>query len=239
MFDVNNPLLFLLAGLVITFVLGQSVFFLIKAWKEAIRLGLKKDLLKRIALGAGVFTIAPAIAILVGLLSLSKFLGLPLPWLRLSVLGALTYELPAAASVANIMKLPMDQTVTSAAAYNAMAWVMTLGIMSGILVILFFQKSMVQGLGKVRQRDEAWSKILMDSLFIGMISAFLGMVFAEVGQGLAGMIPIFVLIISAIIMAVCGLIIKKFDWKWLESYALPISMLGSMAMAVLLTQLLV
>ncbi|NLY72689.1 MAG: DUF5058 family protein [Tissierellia bacterium] len=236
MFDINSPVLFGIAALVIAFVLGQSVFFLNKAWTEAQRLGIAKSTLKRIALSAAVFTIAPAIAILIGLLSLSKFLGLPLPWLRLSVLGALTYELPAAASVAKILNLPLDQPVTSAAAFNAMVWVMTMGIMSGILVILFFQKSMVQGLGKVRSRDEAWSKIFMDSLFIGMISAFLGMIFSEIGQGLEGMLPIFVLLASALVMAICGLLIKKLNWQWLESYALPISMLASMAFAVVLTQ---
>lgn len=239
MFSVNHPLLFLVAGLVILFVLGQSLFFLYQAWKEALRLGLEKKVLKKIALGSGVFSLAPAFAILLGLLSLSKFLGLPLPWLRLSVLGALTYELPAAASVAKILELPMDRTVTSPQAFTAMAWVMTLGIMSGILFILFFQKSMASGLSKIRSKDEAWSGILMDSLFIGMISAFLGMVFSEVGEGILGMIPIFVLIFSALIMILCGLIIKKYQWGWLESYALPISMLGSMALAVVLTQVLV
>lgn len=236
MFDINSPVLFGLAALVIAFVLGQSMFFLNRAWAEALRLGIDKRALKRIALSAAVFTIAPAIAILIGLLSLSKFLGLPLPWLRLSVLGALTYELPAAVSVAKILNLPLDQPVTSAVAFNAMAWVMTMGIMSGILVILFFQKSMIQGLGKVRSRDEAWSKIFMDSLFIGMISAFLGMIFSEIGQGLAGMLPIFVLLASAFVMVICGLLIKKFNWLWLESFALPISMLTSMIFAVILTQ---
>ena len=32
---------------------------------------------------------------------LSKFLGIPLPWIRMSVIGALTYELPAAESAAS------------------------------------------------------------------------------------------------------------------------------------------
>ncbi|HZK10411.1 MAG TPA: DUF5058 family protein [Clostridia bacterium] len=235
MFSINHPLLFALAAIVIVFVLGQSFFFFYQAWKEALRLGLKKKMLKRLVLSTAVFTLAPALAILLGLLSLSKFLGLPLPWLRLSVLGALTYELPAAASVANIMNLSLDQPLQNAVAFNAMAWVMTLGILSGILVILFFQKSMASGLRKVRAKDEAWSKVLMDSLFIGMISAFLGMVFSDVGSGLAGMIPVFVLVFSALLMIFWGFLIKRYKWKWLESYALPLSMLGAMAFAIPLT----
>lgn len=239
MFSINHPLLFALASIVIIFVLGQSLFFFYQAWKEALRLGLEKKVLKRAVVATAVFTIAPAFAILLGLLSLSKFLGLPLPWLRLSVLGALTYELPAAASVAKVLNLSLDQPVTSGAAFNAMAWVMTLGILAGILFILFFQKSLAGGLRKLRSKDEAWSKVLMDSLFIGMISAFLGMVFADVGKGLAGMIPVFVLLFSAFLMVLWGYLIKKYQWHWLESYALPLSMLGAMAFAIPLSYWLV
>jgi hypothetical protein len=38
--------------------------------------------------------------------------------------------------------------------------------------------------------------------------------------------------ISGGIMALCGLLIKALNWKWLNDYALPISMLGSMALAI-------
>ena len=75
----------------------------------------------------------------------------------------------------------------------------------------------------------------MDSLFVGMIATFLGMVFADVHTGLVGFIPVFVMIFSALVMGACGLLIKKLDWKWLENYAMPISMLSAMAFAIPLT----
>lgn len=236
MFSVNHPLFYLLASLVILFVLGQSIFFFYQAWKRAVELGLKKEVLKKVVVSSAVFTLAPAVAILLGLLSLSKFLGQPLPWMRLSVLGALTYELPAAAAVAKNLSLPMDRAVESAAAFNGIAWVMTLGILSGILVILFFQKGMDRRLKRLQGKDEAWSRILMDSLFIGMISAFLGMIFSDIGKGIIGFIPVFVMLFSALLMVVCGLLIKKYKWLWLESYAMPFSMLGAMAFAIPLTK---
>ena len=65
----------------------------------------------------------------------------------------------------------------------------------------------------------------MTALFLGMISAFLGMVFADIRSGLAGWIPIFVLLFSAFVMGICGLLVKVCKMKWLENYALPISML--------------
>ena len=235
-FNVNHPILFVLAGVVILYVIGQSVFFMAKAWRRARELKIEAKVLRGVAFGSALFTIAPAIGVLLGLISLSRFLGLPLPWLRLSVLGALTYELPAAASTAQAMNLPMDQPVTDGSAYVAIAWVMTLGIMSGILIILFFQKNMNQRLQKLKTKDQRWSSILMDSLFVGMIATFLGMVFADIRSGLPGWIPVFVMLFSALLMTIFGLLVKLLNWKWLENYAMPFSMLGGMAFAIPLTQ---
>lgn len=236
-FQVNHPILFGLAGLIIAFVLGQSLFFLIKAYRRALVVGFSKSKLHQVMIGSAVFSLAPALAILIGLLTLSKFLGLPLPWLRLSVLGALTYELPAAAATAKIMKIPLDQPVHSAEAYTAIAWVMTLGILSGILIILFFQKRMMTRLRTIKKKDSRWSTILMDSLFMGMIAAFLGMIFADIQKGLAGWIPVFVMLFSALLMILMGLLVKKCRIKWLENYAMPLSMVGGMAFAVIITRL--
>ena len=79
--------------------------------------------------------------------------------------------------------------------------------------------------------------IFMASLFLGMISAFLGRVFADVRAGLAGWIPVFLLIVSAVLMALCGLLINKKGWKWLENYAISVSMLGGMVFAAWITPL--
>lgn len=234
-FSINDSFLFLLAGLVILYVLGQSVFFLAKAWRRAKELGIPAKTLRGTLTGSALFSVAPAIAILLGLISLSRFLGIPLPWLRLSVLGALTYELPAAASVAKITGMPMDQPAADPAVYLSIAWVMTIGILSGILIILFFQKKMQSRLQRMKERDARWSAIMMDSLFVGMIATFLGMVFADVHTGLAGFIPVFVMLFSALVMALCGLAVKKLGWRWLENYAMPVSMLSAMAFAIPLT----
>jgi Kef-type K+ transport system membrane component KefB len=72
-----------------------------------------------------------------------------------------------------------------------------------------------------------------------MISAFLGMVFADVRSGLKGFIPIFVLLVSAGLMGICGLLIKKLKWQWLETYAMSISMVGAMIFAVVITPMII
>lgn len=236
-FNPNSGFLFLMAGIIVTFVLAQSVFFIVKAWKRAKELGIESDILKRVVKSSAVFTIAPAISIILGVITLSKFLGLPLPWLRLSILGALTYELPAATTTANSLGVSISKGVTDARVYSTISWVMTLGIMSGILIITFFLRNIQGGIDKIQEKDKAWGEIFITSIFMGMISAFLGMIFSDITIGIVGWIPVFIMIISSLIMIICGYFIKKRKIKWLEDYALPISMLGAMVLSIPITNL--
>ena len=192
--------------------------------------------IRKTIISTAVFTFAPAVSILLGVITLSKFLGLPLPWLRLSVIGAITYELPAATTTANALGITaLSETITDPKVYTAIAWVMTLGIFPGLIWVPLFIKKIQGGLMKIKNKDSKWGDILMTALFLGMISAFLGMVFADIRSGLAGGIPIFVLLFSVFFMGICGILVKICRMKWLENYALPISMLCAMAFAVVIT----
>lgn len=238
-FDLNSNFLFGIAGCVFAFVMAQSIFFLYKAIKQAKFMGMDKSVIKSTMLSSAAFTIAPALSILLGVISLSKFLGLPLPWIRLSVLGALTYELTAAASAAASVGVSITEQILNPQIYATIAWVMTLGIIPGVILIPLFLKKIQSGLVSLKSKDTIWGEYFMTAIFLGMISAFLGVVFATVRQGIKGWIPVFVLVFSAIVMAFCGLAIKKYRIKWIEDYALPFSILGGMAFAILITQILV
>ena len=39
-FQVNHPILFVVAGIIVAVVLAQSVFFLIKAWRRGRQIGM-------------------------------------------------------------------------------------------------------------------------------------------------------------------------------------------------------
>jgi hypothetical protein len=114
---------------------------------------------------------------------------------------------------------------------------MTLGILPSIMLVPILLRRIQNGMGKIQKRDKKWGTIVMDAMFLGMISAFLGMVFADVREGLTGFIPLFVLLFSAFLMGACGFIIKKYNLKKLETYALSISMVGAMVFAVFITKL--
>ena len=244
-FSLNSPIIFALAALVIGVVIAQSVFFLIKAYKRGLELGMEKSVLNATIKRSAIFTIAPAVAIFMGVVSLVKMLGLALPWLRLSIIGAVTYELPAAKSALEALGV---QEIGDAKQFVTVAMVMTFGIASSLIIAPIACKSITKGMMKIKDKDKKWMDLLMNSMFVGMLSAFLGYIVCDLGlvfetledgtkalafhYQLEHWIPVFVMTISAALMAICGLLLKKFKWKWINDYALPISMIGSMAMAI-------
>lgn len=237
MFNPNSALMYCMTAIVIAFVIAMSIRFIVMAWKRAKRIGMDPKMLRRVAVSSAIFTIAPAVSILLGVIALSRALGFPLPWLRLSVIGALTYETPAAASAASAMGTDLSNLITDPVTFAAIAWVMTLGIIPGPVLVPTIGKKIENGVMRIRQKDEKWGSLFMTALFLGMISAFLGMIFATVSEGLRGWIPCFVMIASALIMCVCAVFVKLLHWKWMEDYALPISMLGGMALSIPITNL--
>lgn len=239
-FNVNHPILFVLVGVIVAVVLAQSVFFLVKAWRRGIAIGMDKKKLRKIAATAAVFTVAPAVAIVISVIALSKKLGVALPWLRLSVVGSLSYEAIAAENTSLAMGLS-GSVAPNASQYVTIASVMTLSIMVGIWLVPVICKKMQNGMSSLEKRDKKWADILQSAMFIGMIAAFVGFVFCDVSNAFAGdfrgLIPVCVMAVSALVMAVCGLLAGKFKKiHWISDYALPVSLIVGMASAIPITQ---
>lgn len=239
-FSVNSPVLFLLAGIIVAVVLAQSVYFLVKAWRRGREIGMPMDKLKKVVIGTAIFTVAPATAIVISVISLSKKLGIPLPWMRLSVVGAITYETPAAANALSAMGLEWAKISSlTAQQYVTVAAVMTMGIMVGIWLVPVVGRKIQNGMLTLEKRDKKWGEIFSASLFLGMISAFLGYVFCDFASvfsgNLSGLIAPLVMLVSALMMCVCALALKKLNWRWMNDYALPISLIAGMVSAIPIT----
>ncbi len=238
-FSVNSPILFVLVGVIILAVLGQSVFFLLRALSHAKKKGMDKAILRKTITSSAIFTIAPAIAILVGVISLSKSLGIPLPWLRLSVIGSLSYETVAAGSALTELGKTLGTALTDPSDYVTVAFVMTTGILIGLVLVPLLTKKIQGGLIKIEAKDKKWAEIFNNAMFLGMISAFLGYVFCDVTAVFSGetfgLVPVLVMAVSAVAMAVCGLLSQKLKARWITDYALPISLIVGMAAAIPLT----
>ena len=113
---------------------------------------------------------------------------------------------------------------------------MTLGCIPPLLLVPFFYKKISARFDKIKEHNAEWKDILMDALFLGMISAFVGYVIAPVevenGPSYISILAILVLLCSAIFVTIFGLLSSKKNFKWLKSYALPLSMILSMALAI-------
>lgn len=235
-FNVNHPILFVMVAIIILVVLSQSVYFLVKAIKRAKELGIEKSTVKKTVSSSAIFTIAPAISVLMGVVALSKSLGVALPWLRLSVIGSITYETVAAGNALTAAGAGAGATVTDPSLFVTIVWVMTIGIAAGLVLVPFLTKKIQGGMTKIGMRDKKWGEIFNNAMFLGMISAFLGYVFCDVTNlfkgDTSGLVPVFVMVVSALVMAVCGLTAKKTKARWLTDYALPISLVAGMASAI-------
>lgn len=238
-FSINSPILFVIVAVIIAAVLGQSIFFLVKAWKQGVKIGMDKKKLRRIAATAAVFTIAPAVAIVISVIALAKDLGIALPWLRLSVVGSLSYEAIAANNAMNAMGLTLGATTLTASQYVTIASVMTLSIMVGIWLVPVLCKKLQTGMINLEKRDQKWADTFSAAMFIGMISAFVGYVFCDVSGVISGdtsgLIPVCVMLVSAVVMALAGLLVKILKAGWISDYALPISLVVGMASAIPIT----
>ena len=242
-FHVNHPVLFILTGILVAVVLGQSVYFLLKALKRSREIGMDQTKIKKTIRPAAVFAIAPAVSIVISVITLSKSLGIPLPWLRLSVVGSLSYEAIAASNAVSAMGLELGRISSlTAQQFVNITLVMTISIMVGIWLVPAIGKKLLGGMSKLEAKDKKWSEIFQNAMFIGMIAAFLGFVFCDFSmlwnpvEGLSatyGLIPVCVMGVSALVMVILGLAMKK--WKWLGDYALPISLVVGMVSAIPIT----
>ena len=245
-FTTNHPILFVLAGIMVAVVLGQSVYFLVKALKRSKEIGMDQTKIRKTIKTAAIFPIAPAVSIVISVITLAKRLGIPLPWLRLSVVGSLSYEAIAASNAVSAMGLELGKiSELTAQLFVNITLVMTISIMVGIWLVPVIGKKLLGGMTKLDAKDKKWSEIFQNAMFVGMIAAFLGFVFCDFSmlwnpvEGVTpttGLIPVCVMGVSALIMVILGLAMRK--WKWLGDYALPISLILGMASAIPITALL-
>ena len=263
MLEIGNSWWMYLLGIIVTvFVLVGCLFFIFKAYREAKQLNMDKQVLKKTVISSTIFTILPSISILVGIFALAGQLGIPLPWIRLSVIGALHYEGFAASTALGLL----PEGSTAATQIVTVASVMTLGIISGPLFCLFgfkaYEKKLLSKATSTPVEDDSqpvqgieakpkkgFGDVLFNAVFIAMIGAFLVwdavepfikyedvVASSEYMKG-KQYIPMIVIVVSFGCMALCDFLEKKCKQKWLSDFSLGISMIIGMASAAVVAML--
>ena len=233
--------MYAIAMLIVTAVLLQSFVFLIRAYRRGKAIGMDPGLLKKTVVTSATFSVVPAIAILIGVLALAPSLGIPVPWIRLSVIGALHYESSTAVNLARglgLGELPSSRMTGGDLA--SIMFGMTIGILSGCVFCLFFFKRYQGRITKSAKGDPKRADILMCSMFLGMIGAYLGdaVSYLQTVKVSGQMRPFNVLPLIAFVPAMAAdalftYLIKRRKIRWLENYALSFAMVIGMISAVI------
>ena len=260
-FNSNSPMLYLIAGAVILFVLGQSLFFLIKSWKHGKELGIDSKKLKNAVTSSALFTIPSALSVLATVIALAPALGLVIPWVRLSVIGNLMYETTAAEAAMEALghEGGMAVPVTDPEVYAGVAWVMTLGICFSLVILPFVAKPLHKKFLAAGKKEEApvqetaenapetakkkrglngfINDFATPAIFIGLIGAFIAR--AIIGAGKpetfgdgAGVLSIITLVVAVVSSIILEILAKKFKLSWLEPFVMPIGMIIAMIAAI-------
>ena len=242
--QLNSSPLFLISGIIILFVACMSVFFLIRAYKAGIAIGMDKVKLKRAITSSATFSLLPSVSILLGVIALSGTLGLPLPWLRLSVIGALHYETSVADIAARSIGLSgLNAEEMTAQAFTTIALLMTIGIIWGVVLTALFCKSYSKKLMKnssQKKSGRSFGDSAMTAMFIGLITAYTGSYIAQLIQVQEGSLVITGQYLQLVTFGFAALAMAVFTWfaekkhlTWLDNFSIAGSMLVGMAAAVL------
>lgn len=236
--QLNSWPLYLICSVIILFVLAMSIFFMVRAWRAGIAIGMDRTKLRRTVVASCTFTLVPSISILVGVLTLSGSLGVPLPWLRLSVIGALHYELSVADIAARAVGLSgLNASEMTAEAFTTIALVMSAGIIWGMVLTIFLNKRYTARLSRPKEKSGEKKKgkslgdVAMTAMFIGLVAAYVGS-YVGTFTSTGNILPLVVLAVSAAAMAGFTYLIERKGLEWLESFSIAGSMLIGMAAAV-------
>lgn len=240
--------LYLIGAIVSVFIIGGSLFFAYQARKRAKALNMDQAMLRKTVISSISFSILPSIGIFIGVITMAGLLGIPLPWVRLSVLGALHYELLAVQMTTD----GITATTLTVENFVTIAFVMTIAIIWGALFALFFFKNYQKKfIDKVDvSNKKSFANLLFQSVFIGLVAAFFGDAFSKIfsyeteviNQGAytgevvnnPTFVPLIVFATAFLVMAGFDYLVEKKQMKWIENIQLSLSMIIAMSVAVFL-----
>ena len=233
---LNSAPMYAICGGIIAFVAAVCIVFMVRAYRAGIAMGMDPVKLKRAITSSATFSVLPSVGILLGVIALSGSLGTPWPWLRLSVIGALHYEPQVGIGGLSAADL-------TAQAFSTIALLMSVCIMWGMVLSVFFNKRYLGRLGsgkKTGTGGAGFGDIAMTAMFIGLVSAYIGSYIGTIvsGNGLftftGNVMPLIVAVVSGAVMALFVYLAEKKKQGWVDSFSVAGSMLIGMAAAVLI-----
>lgn len=247
-FHLDDPIMYILYGIVLAFVVALSLYYMLSALKRAKQLGIASDKIKKVITTSATFSVLPGLGIALGVVTLIGTLGIAFPAIRLSVVGSLQYETQMADAVATGLTTAGDVKGSMAALiargmtaqdFATMAMIMTIAIMSGGVEVLFFYRLYQPKIGKLLANTSGGNKksninigdLVFQVTFIGMVIGYLAVSLETMTHKIAfvdGYYNFIAVVVAMGCMYVCDVLINKAKWKWLDNFSTPLSMLIAM-----------
>lgn len=236
-FSLRHPIIYVLYGIVLAFVISLSLYYMLTAIKQAKQLGIESSKIKKVITTSATFSILPGLGIALGVVTLVGTLGVAFPAIRLSVVGSLQYETQMATAV-GFGFAEKGITPDAATEFATMAMIMTIAICSGGVEVLFFYRLYQPKIGKLMAKTTGGKKggvnigdLIFQVSFIGMVIGYLAMSIETLAKNVTfvdGYYNFIAVLVAMGCMYVCDVLINKANWKWLDSFSTPVSMLIAM-----------
>ena len=224
----NGGLLWILCAALIGAVILQTLIFMRKGWKQALALGVPTKQLWKTVTASITVSILPSIPIILILFLMLPIMGMPVPWLRLTIIGSAGYEMMAASMGVAASGQKFGIGTFSKEAFISALWVMTVGGSAATFVTLCILRPITSAYERFKKTNTKAITIFGLCCLTGV----LGSVFAQYGtKSLKAAVVTVVSAASAIAMIKMA---RRFEnLKWLNDFNMALSMIIGMAAAIL------
>lgn len=221
---ISSPLLAILIGIGLLYIIVFSLIYLKKSYKRCIELGITKEELSKVIKSSLVFSIVPSLSIVVGLFVLISSLGTVWSWWRLSVIGSLSYETLISDSVAKAIGFSKNTEMLANATgseFGIIMILMSIGMLSGFFILLPFGKKLSMSVTKTENASN-WKYVLSGTFMLCLFSVYIPiLLFGDSIQAA-------VMLTGLVIAVLLGTLANRPRLKWINEFIMAFSMIGAM-----------
>lgn len=222
----NSRWLWLSTVPVVAVVMLQAAIFLRRAWKDGKEMGLSEEKLKTGFKTGMISAIGPSVAVLAGMLALIATVGGPVAWMRLTVIGSIAFELPAAELGLSQFGYSLGDEGISETAYATAVWAMTLGGTGWLLVSAFGTRHMEKVRSKISNGNEKLIPVISAAAMLGAFAYFLS------GEVTTGTPETGAVAVGGLAMLALLHVADSRDVQWIREWALGVAMFVGLVAAV-------
>ncbi len=217
----NSSLLTVLVIVGLLYIVGLSLAFLKKAYTRCLELGISKEKLNNVIKSSAVFSLVPALSIVVGFFALiAVFQSIVWPWWRLSVIGSLSYETQISGLLASSFGQTMDNLTPTQ--FGAVLILMSVGMLSGFLILIPFGKKMCMSVTK-DENASTWKYVFSGVFMMTLFAVYIPVIL------IGDTVQACVMLTGLVVAVVLGVLSKKQGLGWLNNFIMAFTLIAGMA----------